>query len=148
MLERLERLLRNRQTRRYLAVSLLNVANHQILLWLANSVWGWSGGWANTFAASVSAVPAYWLSRHWVWEVDRGQRHSWRAEILPFWTLALLGLVVSSTMAELADNYAGAGIWVNLASLAGYFGVWVAKFVLLDLIFSRSRNGTPADAVA
>ncbi len=135
-------------------VSVLNVVNHQLLLWIANSVWGWSGGWANAFAALVAAVPAYWLSRHWVWEVERGRPHSWRTEILPFWALSLVGLAVSSVMAEVADRYAGSGIWVNMASLVGYFVVWVAKYLLLDLIFAdRSHNTAdrpedPADVQA
>ncbi len=130
--------LSNRQARRYLILSIINVVNHQVLLYVANTIWGWSGGWANTFAAVTAAIPAYWLSRHWVWEVDRNSPHSWRAEILPFWSLSLLGLAVSSALAEMADRFAGAGVWVNLGSLFGYFVVWVGKYILLDVVFGRS----------
>ncbi len=125
---------------RYLAVSGLNTLNHQLLLFLANSVWDWTGGWANAFAASVAALPAYLMSRAWVWEVSG--RHSLRREVIPFWTIALVGLLVSTLFAEVADRTFGAGVAVNIASLVGYFVVWVAKFLLLDRLFTAA--GDPA----
>jgi putative flippase GtrA len=118
------------------AVSVINVINHQGLLVLANSGWGWSGGVANVFAAMVAAVPAYLLSRYWVWDV-RG-RHSFRAEIVPFWTISLIGLLLSTLFAETADRAFGAGVFVSLASLVAYFIVWVAKFLVLDGLFTRT----------
>lgn len=120
---------------RYLVVSVINVINHQGLLLLANAGWGWSGGLANVFAACVAAVPAYLLSRYWVWEV-RG-RHSLRTEIIPFWTIALLGLLVSTAFAEAADRTLGAGLWVAAASFTAYFLVWILKFLVLDGLFVR-----------
>lgn len=123
---------------RYGAVSAINVINHQVLLNLAYHWFDWSGGWSNFFAAVVAAGPAYWLSRHWVWGV-RGS-HSLRAEIIPFWTLALLGLVVSTAMAEGADRMFGSGLAVALASLIGYTIVWALKFVVLDWLFARSAQ--------
>lgn len=131
---------------RYVLVSILNVLNHQVLLNLANSGWGWGGGVSNVFAAVVAAVPGYLLSRYWVWEV-RGST-SFRAEVLPFWTMALLGLVFSTVLAEAADRVFGAGLAVALASLAGYFVVWVLKFILLDRIFERSAQRNEAAQAA
>ena len=123
---------------RYLAVSAINVVNHQALLLLAHGVWGWGGGVANVFAAVIAAVPGYLLSRSWVWSV-RGT-HSVRSEIVPFWTLALLGLVVSTVLAEAADRSFDAPLAVSAASLAGYFVVWVVKFLVLNRIFERSAR--------
>ncbi|MFT7598898.1 MAG: putative flippase GtrA [Acidimicrobiales bacterium] len=125
---------RYRTVGRYLAVSVINLANHQVLLFVANTVWGWSGGWSNVFAACVAAVPAYFLSRAWVWEVTG--KHNLRQEVLPFWLLALAGLIVSTGLAEAADRAMGSGLVVNVASLVGYFLVWVAKFLLLDRMFT------------
>lgn len=121
---------------RYAAVSIINVVNHQVLLNLANSGWGWGGGQSNVFAAVIAAVPGYLLSRRWVWRVSGS--HSLRNEIAPFWTLALIGLVLSTVLAEVADRYLGAGVWVAVGSLVGYFIVWVMKFVILDRLFNRS----------
>ena len=123
---------------RYGAVSMVNVINHQILLNLANSGWGWSGGWSNVFAALLAAIPGYLLSRRWVWKVNGA--HSFREEIAPFWALALIGLVLSTVLAETADRVLGAGVWVAVGSLAGYFVVWVLKFVILDRMFDRAAK--------
>ncbi len=128
---------------RYVAVSGINMVNHQALLLLAHGVWGWSGGVANVFAAVLAAVPGYLLSRHWVWSV-RGT-HSFRAEIIPFWTLALLGLVVSSVLAEAADRAFESSWAVAAASLFGYFVVWVLKFLVLSQIFERSARRLEAE---
>ena len=137
--------LRRRRTvaARYLAVSAINVIDHQALLLLAHGVWGWSGGAANVFAAVVAAVPGYFLSRHWVWSV-RGT-HSVRAEIIPFWTLALIGLVVSTVLAEVADRLFESSLAVAAASLFGYFVVWVVKFLVLNRIFERSARRIERD---
>ncbi|MEZ5340840.1 MAG: GtrA family protein [Acidimicrobiales bacterium] len=125
---------RGRLAVRYFAVSVINVANHQVVLYIANTIWGWRAGWANVFAACVAAGPAYLLSRAWVWEVKG--KHDLRAEVLPFWILAVVGLVVSTALAAAAGAAFGAGLIVNLASLVGYFIVWVGKFLLLHRIFT------------
>lgn len=123
---------------RYLAVSVVNVLNHQIVLFIANTIWGWSAGWSNVFAACVAAGPAYLLSRAWVWEVSG--KHNLRKEILPFWILAIIGLVVSTAMAAAAGAVFGDGILVNIASLVGYFVVWLGKFVLLGQLFDQRAS--------
>ena len=123
---------------RYLGVSVVNVFNHQIVLFIANTIWGWSAGWSNVFAACVAAGPAYLLSRAWVWEVTG--KHDLRKEVLPFWILAVVGLVVSTASAAAAGKTFGDGILVNLGSLVGYFVVWVGKFVLLGRIFDDRSN--------
>lgn len=121
---------------RYAAVSVVNVINHQALLNLANSGWGWSGGQANVFAAVIAAIPGYFLSRQWVWKMQGA--HSIRDEIAPFWILALVGLVVSTVLAEAADRLFETWFWVAGASLFGYFLVWILKFIILDRLFDRA----------
>lgn len=123
---------------RYIAVSVINTANHQGLLFVANSIWNWTGGWANVFAACLAALPAYLLSRAWVWEVSG--KHNWKTEVLPFWTIAFVGMGVSTLFAELADRWVGAGPAVNVASLVGYFIVWVAKYFILDRLFVETET--------
>jgi len=123
---------------KYLAVSMFNVISHQLVLFAGNTVWGWSGGWANVLAAVVTALPAYLLSRYWVWDL-RGPA-SLRAEVVPFWGIALVGLAVSTGLAESADRLFGTGIAVAIGSLLGYFMVWVAKFLLLDSLFTTATE--------
>ena len=120
---------------RYVVVSVLTTIGHQAILLVANTGWGWSGGVANTFAATAIAVPGYFMNRLWVWE-SRGRRHSLRGEILPFWAIALLGLAVASLFAEVADRLFGSGLPVAIGSLTGAVVVWVAKFVVLERLFT------------
>lgn len=126
---------------RYLLTSGINVVNHQVLLQVAVRWWGWSGGQANVFAAVVAALPAYLLSRYWVWQVDG--RPSLRAEVIPFWTIALLGLIASTITATVADRLFDRPIMISVGSLVGYFIVWVLKFLVLDRLFKRAADGEP-----
>jgi len=123
---------------RYLVVSAVNVVNHQLLLLVANSVWGWPGGVANAFAASIALIPAYLLTRAWVWA--KSGTHSVSKEVVPFFALAVLGLVVSSITSEVAERIFGTGLWVNIGSLVGYLGVWIMKFFVLERIFATGTN--------
>ena len=128
---------------RFLIVTLINNVNHQGILYVANSIWGWSGGRANLLAGLVAAVPAYLLSRWWVWSV-RGKRHDLRREVLPFVGIAVVGLIVSTVFAEVADRWFGRGLIVNFATLLAYFLVWLVKFVLLDRVFISGPARTGA----
>ncbi len=123
---------------RFLLVTMVNNVNHQGLLFLANSVWAWSGGVANLFAGLIAAVPAYFMSRWWVWNV-RGKRHDPRGEVAPFVGIAVLGLAVSTVFAEAADRWFGSGLIVNFATLVAYFLVWLAKFFLLNRVFTATE---------
>ena len=120
---------------RYLVVSVASLLGHQVLLAAANSGWGWSGGTANTFAALAIAVPGYAVSRRWVWSTTG--RHSLRGEILPFWAIAVVTVVVTGLFAEAADRAFGSGLPVLAGSIVGSGVVWVAKFVALEKLFVR-----------
>lgn len=126
---------------RYVVVSVWNTICHQATLLVAYSGLGWSGGWSNIAGAVVACIPAYFLSRAWVWQ--RSGRHSLHREVLPFWSIALVGLVVSTLTAHLADAALGSQIWVNIGSLFGYFLVWVAKFFLLDQLLFPAPTTRP-----
>ena len=127
-------------------MSVFNTVFSQTLLFVANSVWGWGGGSSNAFAAIIASIPAYLLSRAWVWE--KTGSHSVAREVVPFWVITFLGLGVSTLAAEFADRQFGAGIWVNVASLTAYFVVWVAKFLLLDKLFSSGDIESSATEVS
>lgn len=113
------------------AVSAFNVIFGQALLYGAQVWLDMTPVAANTFSVSIGAIPAYLLSRYWVWE-KKGPNHLWR-EIVPFWTLAILGFVISTTAVWFVDARWAPEPWViNLTSLAAYGVVWVSKFVIFD----------------
>ena len=124
---------------RFVLVSLLNVLVGQSLLVLAHSVLGWSFAISNVFAIAVSAGPAYVLTRYWVWE--KWSANHFGREVVPFWGLALLGFVVSTLAAAIANGYSNAQIVLNFVSLATFGTIWVFKFFILDrFLFGTSHQ--------
>src|SRR3954451_1861817 len=79
---------------KYSMTSVVGVVMGQTLIFVFASVLGWSWGWANVAAVSISTVPTYYLSRAWVWQ-KRG-KSSVYAEIIPFWVMTFLGLLLST----------------------------------------------------
>jgi putative flippase GtrA len=93
---------------------------------------------ANIVAVAISAVPAYYMNRAWVWG-KRGKSH-WKKEVLPFWVFTGAGLVLSTVAIHVAEDHFDrtsttgkfAILFVQLAS----FGVlWVIRFFVLDKLF-------------
>jgi putative flippase GtrA len=84
---------------------------------------------ANVIAVAVSTVPAYYINRYWVWA--KKDANSLKREVVPFWTMAFLGLLLSSIIVgavEDADNR----LLISAANLSGFAILWVAKFFVLD----------------
>jgi putative flippase GtrA len=131
---------------KYLAVSAFNVIFGQALLVLANHVFGWTFVASNVFAVSISAFPAYVLSRRWIWQ-KKGNNHFWR-EVVPFWAMAFLGLGLSTLFAWAASQLSDATIVLQLANLSAFGLLWVAKFFVLDkLLFTSGDEPLTDDAL-
>lgn len=115
---------------RFLIVSAFNVAVGQSVLILAHSWLRWPFAASNVAAVTVSAGPAYILTRYWVWE-KRTKNHVIK-EVLPFWGLAFFGLIVSTIAAGIANTYTDAQIVLNLVNLLSFGVIWIFKFFILD----------------
>ena len=115
---------------RYGAVSALTVPMGQILILLFTYGFDLNGVQANVLAVTIVAIPAFFLYRRWVWSAD-GVISFW-GEVMPFWAMAFLGLVVSTAVVAWAVQQWDSKLVVNLANIAGYGLVWVAKFLVLD----------------
>ena len=121
---------------RYSLVSVVSVVVSQIVLFFAQSFW--SARTSNIVAVCVSAVPSYYLNRAWAWG-KTGKSHLMK-EIVPFWSLALLGLVLSTWAADYAESNAhhltssdlGVRVVVNLAALAAFGVLWIGKFFIFN----------------
>lgn len=124
---------------RFGAVSAFNVILGQILLFGAQVLVSWPPVVANVFSVSVGAVPAYVLSRYWVWE-KRGKNHVMR-EVVPFWTLALIGFALSTAAVWYVDTrWSPTPLMINLTNLTAFGVVWLAKFVILDRVLFRTEE--------
>jgi putative flippase GtrA len=139
---------------RYAAVSVVNVIVGEGLLVFAFAVLEWRAVVANLFAAVLAAGPAYYLSRRWVWKMS-GRSHL-MGEVVPFWSLALLGLAASTAAVTLAEHVAGRltpdralqAVVVAAAAFAAYGVVCVVRFVLLDrFVFTAPSRSAVESAV-
>jgi putative flippase GtrA len=123
---------------RYSLVSVVSVVVSQVILFLAQ--FHWSARTSNIIAVCLSAVPSYQLNRAWAWG-KTGRSHLMK-EIVPFWGMALLGLILSTWSADWAESHAasftsshlGQKLVVNAAALAAFGVLWVAKFVILNRV--------------
>ena len=120
---------------KFLAVSVFNVVFGQGLLVMANAGFGWSFVPSNVFAVGISAGPAYVFSRYWVWQ-KTGKNHFWK-EVVPFWSLAFLGLVLSTILVAMAENYSDMTLVLMGTNFFAFGCVWVAKFFILDKVLFK-----------
>lgn len=128
-----------RKAIKYTAVSVISTAFSQaafILVYGVFSVFGPRG--SSIFATCMGTIPSYYLNRNWAWGKS-GRSHLMK-EVVPFWGLALVGLVFSTWAVDFTHSHV-AGIHnhaehtaILAAAYLGSFGaLWFAKF----LIFNR-----------
>jgi putative flippase GtrA len=96
----------------------------------------------STVVANVSAtIPSYYLNRKWVW--GKGGRSHLTKEIIPFWVMGALGIIVSIGGAAIARHI---GIehhlshlmqtaLVLLANLLSFGVFWILKFMVFNRLF-------------
>jgi len=127
------------------AVSAVAVAVSQTTLLVTFGILHWDARPSNLTAFVLSTIPSFELNRRWTWR--RGGRTHVRRELIPFWVLAFVGLLVS----DLATNFAASAsedlttrtaqtLVVMGASLATYGMLWLVKFALLDHLVFHDRD--------
>ena len=97
--------------------------------------------WATLAGNLIASVPAYQLNRTWTWG-KKGRSHL-RNEILPFWSMSMLGIGFSQFGAWWAREQVHSHHWshlLNTGLVAGMnllsFGVfWVLKLMVFNRIF-------------
>jgi putative flippase GtrA len=100
-------------------------------------------GWANVVATVAGIGPSYVLNRRWVWR--RRGAHDLRREVLPFWAMELVALVLSTLAVSSAGRWAdhaqlaaGVRTAVVLATNIAVFGsLWIVQFIVLDRVLFR-----------
>ena len=136
-----------RKLMRYSMVSVIAVIVNQVVLMIAFGILKWPATTANVWAVCISAIPSYYLNRAWAWG-KRGRSHLLK-EVVPFWAMALLGLVLSTWAAGFAerqapkvtDSHFGTTVIVMAATLTAFGVLWVGKFVILNkLMFGKHHH--------
>ena len=132
---------------RYCGVSVFNVLFGQALFVICLEVFDLGGVPSLITAASISAIPAYLLSRRWVWQ-QKGP-DSMRTEVIPFWTITLIGLLMSVTAVAIVEQFTENTLALMLASLTAYGVVWVAKYIILDrIMWGGATDDPPLEAAS
>ncbi len=137
MINPVKKLLADPKLLRYGAVSVFNLASHQFFLALGQQILDLEPTKANLLAATITAIPAFFLSRNWVWRAQITQG-SMRNEAVLFWVIALLGLIISTIVVFVVSRTVESWLAIQAASLFGYFLVWIGKFFVLDRLFSKT----------
>lgn len=130
---------------RYSMVSVVSVIVYQILLFITLGLLHWTAQSANIAAVCISAIPSYYLNRFWAWG-KTGRSHLMK-EVVPFWGMALIGLVFSTFVADFAKSVADEvtsvhllrTLFVMFAGLAAFGVLWIGKFIILNKVLFAHR---------
>jgi len=132
---------------KYVAVSVVNVIVGQGLLLFFHAILHINQTLSNVLAVCISAVPAYYMSRAWVWG-RKGKSH-FKTEVLPFWIFIAVGLVFSTLMVAVGSAIAGTNgqdvaslsLWQkllpNLLNMLAFGILWVVRFFLMEKMFTK-----------
>ena len=104
------------------------------------SVLGWPALAANLASVTVGAIPNYLINRYWTWQ-QTGANRFW-GEVVPFWTMAALGAILSFFAVAYADDRWGTPVAVSLAQLSGFGVLWIARFLILDKLMWKVIEDT------
>ena len=115
---------------------------------------GVPAGSANVVAVCCGIAPSYFANRHWVW--GRSGRGDLMREVVPFWMLALAGLLASTVAVSMAASAtahwstASRSLALPLANLAVFGALWLVQFALLDHVVFRAvpNESSPKENVA
>lgn len=122
-----------RKLARYSAASAAGVVASQATLLTCLAVLDWEAVPSNLVAVTVGAIPNYAINRAWTF--DKRGPHSLTREVIPFWSMALAGLVLSTVAVAWADGrWDGNLVAVSVANLGSFGVLWLAKFFVLDRI--------------
>jgi putative flippase GtrA len=132
-----------RRLLKYTAVSGVSVVISEIALIIALHYFHTT--WANVIAVAAGTIPSYELNRKWAWG-KRGKSHLWK-EVVPFWAMSFLGLVVSTVAVDVVSaeyltgdqaRTVGQKALILFTNLAAFGVLWVAKFVVINkLLFAH-----------
>jgi len=102
-------------------------------------LWGEIG--STVFANVVATVPSYYLNRRWAW--GKGGRSHLTREIVPFWVMSSIGIVVSIGGAAVARHigqehhlsHFDQTLVVLVANMISFGLFWVLKYLLYNRLF-------------
>ena len=106
----------------------------------------------NVLVTAIATIPSYYLNRIWAWG-KTGRSHLMK-EVVPFWVIAFLSLVLSTIVVRAAaheahhitQSHSIVTLVVVLANLLTYTILWVAKFVFFNKVLFVHRHPLGGEA--
>jgi len=97
--------------------------------------------WATIIGNVVASLPSYYLNRRWAWGKS-GKSHL-RREIIPFWSMSILGTAFSIIGAFFVRSYTTSHdvshlqttVMLQLANIVSFAIFWVLKLIVFNKIF-------------
>jgi putative flippase GtrA len=155
LVARLVRLWRLRKTPegkkmfRYTMVSVISTGVSFATLALVYGVFKvWTEVPSTLFANVVATVPSYYLNRNWAW--GKSGRSHLRREVLPFWGLSIVGILLSILTSSVARSFGihhfehdhlARTVLVEGMNLFAFAILWVAKFIVFQRLFRTPTAG-------
>ncbi len=101
----------------------------------------WGEITSTVVANVIATIPSYYLNRAWVW--GKGGRSHLMKEIVPFWVMSAIGIVVSMGGAAVARHVGNVyhlshfeqTLVVLMANLISFGMFWVFKYLLYNRLF-------------
>jgi putative flippase GtrA len=138
---------------RCMGVSVVSTTISVVVLVVATLAFGMAAWIADVLAVCAATGPSYSLNRRWTWG-RQDASDPWR-EVMPFWVMSFLGLLISTLLVGVTGAWAARmhlpeplGTFSLLgAHLSGFALLWGVQFVVLDRVLFRRPPG-PAASVA
>ena len=132
---------------KYASVSIISTFVTQVVLFLTYHVLTVGSAMeCNVIATVVASVPAYYLNRSWTWG-KKGRSKVW-GEVVPFWSIALIAMVLSTVAVGVAAHNADRishgslerALLVNGANLVTYAILWTVRYMVLNRYLFGART--------
>lgn len=133
---------------RYSTVSIISLVLSEALLVSFNGGLGWSAVTSSTVATGLATIPAYFLTRQWVWD-RRGRSHLWK-EVAPFWAVAIVSWAFATFAVKIAEDRSrelhlrgASSVAIVAATYVLAYGVlWMGRFILFNKVLFVDPQGS------
>ena len=118
---------------RYSTASIVGVISGQAALLICYVGFGMAAVPANLISCIAGGIPNYSINRAWTF--DKRGKNSLTREVIPFWTMVIAGLILSTIAVAWADKrFDGNALAVAAANIGSFGILWIAKFFVLDRV--------------
>ncbi len=117
---------------RYSIASFSGAGSYVVFLIIVNGIIGLADMPSHLISVTLSSIPNYLVNRYWTWK-QQGKNRLW-GEIVPFWTMAFLGFLLSLVFVNYASDRWGTTFSLAVANMSAFGVLWLGRFLILDKV--------------